>query len=271
MIRQPVSTTQAMSLMLTSVVLLLASYTYMSHRQHEINARDTTMPSWSQIADGVTAIVTPNERTGEVWLLNDATATGKRLFYGLSIGMALSFILGIAMGCNAKVEHLFRLPLSGFAKIPPTAAMVVFFILAGLNEKMYVSMIVFGVMPTLTLSTYLAVKDVPMELIRKSYTLGASNAEVVWDVVVKMILPRFLDSVRLIIGAAVVALIAAELEVGQVGFGYRIRLEYHKTNMSVIYPYVAVLIAFGYGMDWTIKGLQRHFCGWFTESNGRKS
>ncbi len=46
-----------------------------------------------------------------------------------------------------------------------------------------------------------------------------------------------------------VYLIAAEMVVGDVGFGYRIRLQSKLLNMSVVYPYLAMLAAFGFGMD----------------------
>ena len=57
----------------------------------------------------------------------------------------------------------------------------------------------------------ITVREVPQELIDKSYTLGASNLEVVWCVIVRFILPKLLDAIRLQIGPAMVYLIAAEM------------------------------------------------------------
>ena len=39
------------------------------------------------------------------------------------------------------------------------------------------------------------------------------------------------------------AIVAAEMLVGDVGFGYRIRLQSKLLNMSVVYPYLALLAA----------------------------
>jgi NitT/TauT family transport system permease protein len=131
--------------------------------------------------------------------------------------------------------------------------------------NMYVTMIAFGVLPTLALSTYLAVKEFPDELQFKAYTLGASHFEVIWHIIGRYVLPRLLDGVRLMIGPALVYLIAAEMLVASLGFGYRIRIEGKLQNMSVVYPYLALLAAFGFGMDSGLRWLQRWLCPWFEQ------
>ena len=78
--------------------------------------------------------------------------------------------------------------------------------------------------------------------------------------------PKLLDALRLVIGPALVYLIAAEMVVGDVGFGYRIRLQSKLLNMSVVYPYLALLAAFGFGMDYALKRLQRKLCPWYEGS-----
>ena len=76
------------------------------------------------------------------------------------------------------------------------------------------------------------------------------------EVVFKLVLPKFIDAVRLGIGPAIVFLIAAEMVVGDVGFGYRIRLQFKLTNMNVVYPYLAILAGFGFLLDYGLRALQ---------------
>jgi ABC-type nitrate/sulfonate/bicarbonate transport system permease component len=140
----------------------------------------------------------------------------------------------------------------------------VFFVLFGLEMKMYVAMIAFGILPPLAITIYLAIKhDVPEELIHKSYTLGASHMEVVLVVVFRQILPKIFEGVRLQTGPALVYLIAAEMVVSDVGFGYRIRLESRLLHMNVVYPYIMLLAMFGYGVDLGLRRLQGFFCPWY--------
>jgi len=262
MIRQRIGTKWVVVLGVISVVALISAYGAMSRHQHKINPDDRTIPTWSQLKDGFLKVVTVNPRSEERWLLVDAKATAKRLFLGLLCGIGGAIVLGMMMGCLAPVEAVFHPPLALLAKLPPTAMLAVFFVLVGTDTNMYVAMIGFGVLPSLAQTVYLAVKDVPDEFLYKAYTLGASHLEVVWNVVFRQVTPRLIDSVRLQLGPAMVYLIAAEMVVGDVGFGYRIRLQSKLLNMDVVYPYLVILAVFGFTMDYALMKLQRKICPW---------
>ncbi len=289
MIRQPITRRWQILLGFSSLVVLALSYTYLSYRQHQINPRDTTIPTWTQLWGGLKRICTPNIKpprasendadsppaapTGLAWVVHavgstmlwqDASATFVRHFSGLAVGVLLSIVIGLAMGCYAPAEAFFLPPLSFLAKVPPTAIMAVFFVVVGLKFQMYVAMIAFGVLPTLAQAIYQAAKnDVPEELVFKAYTLGASHAELIWNVIYKQVLPRIIESVRLQVGPAMVYLIAAEMLVASAGFGYRIRMEQRLTHMDVVYVYLVILGLVGYLMDFSLSWLRQKLCPWF--------
>ena len=263
MIREPIKTPWVILLGILSIVLLLLCYTELSRRQHVKNPEDRTIPTWSQLADGVKRIVEVNERSGERWLLEDSRATIARLFTGLFLGVAGATFLGMLMGCFATWEAFLTPPMSLLAKVPPTAALAVFLVLSRTDSEFYVIMIAFGILPTLAQSVYLAIRDVPREQLYKAYTLGASSAEVIWNVVLRAVLPRLIDGVRLMIGPAMVYLIAAEWIQSDVGFGYRFRMQMKLLEMNVVYPYLAILAAFGFFMDYTLRITQRVCCPWY--------
>lgn len=263
MIRQPIQRSTALALGFLSVLVLVLGYSWLSHRQHVRNPDDTTIPSWKQMAAGVVQAVTPNRRSGERWIVEDVKASATRYFAGLGLGVIAALVLGLAMGCYAPVEAFFQPLVSFLAQIPPTAGLAVFFVLVGTGQEMYIAMIAVGILPAMAQTVYLAAKDFPEELQYKSYTLGASSAEVIFSVLLRQVLPKLLDALRLAIGPALVYLIAAEMVVGDVGFGYRIRLQSKLLNMSVVYPYLALLAAFGFAMDYGIRWAQRKLCPWY--------
>ncbi|MFH1038172.1 MAG: ABC transporter permease subunit [PVC group bacterium] len=268
MLRQPINTRWTVLLGVLSVLILLAAYTVISLRQHQKNPDDTTIPTWKQLQAGVKKVIEVNPRSGERWLMVDAEATASRLFLGLLFGVLGAILLGVLMGCFPVIEALLAPPLSLLAKVPPTAALAVFFVLVGTDTEMYVTMIAFGILPVLAQSIYLAVRDVPAEFLYKSYTIGASNAEVIWNIIVRAIFPKLIDTVRLQIGPAMVYLIAAEMVCGDVGFGYRIRLQSRLLNMNVVYPYLAILAAFGFAMDFGLRFAQKICCPWYAHEKG---
>ncbi len=263
MIRKPIDNSTRLALGVAAVIVLILLYAWMVHRAKSVNPDDTTIPSWSQLTDGVSRSIVLQKRVDERWLVVDALATGYRLFVGMLFGVVGAIILGMLMGCFPVFEAILSPPLTLFAKIPGTAALAVFFVLVGTDTEMYVTMVAFGVLPSMALTVHFAVREVPDEMLNKAYTLGASHFEVIWNVIARQVLPQLIDSIRLHIGPAMVYLIAAEMLVGDVGFGFRIRLQQWKLDMSVVYFYLAVLAMFGFAMDYLLKRSQRFLCPWF--------
>ena len=267
MIRQPISRRSTIILGVVGVVVLAGAYTLLSHRQHQKNPLDRTIPGWGQMVEGLRMSFLPDEHSGgSIWVVEDSAATFGRLFSGLGVAVLGSLILGLLMGCYTPIESLLQPVLSFLAKIPATAMMAVFFVTVGLDFEMYVTMIAFGVLPTLAQSVYLAAKnDVPDELVFKAYTLGASQVETIWNVIYKHVLPKILDGIRLQVGPAMVFLIAAEWMVGDVGFGYRIKIQQRLVDMRVVYPYLVLLGSAGLTLDLILAWLRRKLCPWYSD------
>ena len=226
------------------------------------------MPTLASLyRDGLLRVLEPQGLSkNEHWLREDLAATLKRLTAGMATGVLLSASLGVLMGAYTPIEAFFVPPLQFLAKIPPTAMLAVFFVLVGTSFRMYVAIIAFGTLPTLALTVYQSArKDVPESLIFKAYTLGASHAELIWNVMYKQILPRLIDAVRLQLGPAMVLLVAAEWMVAGEGFGYRLRLFYQRTDMTVVYLYLVLLGLGGLITDYALIWFRRWLCPWFGE------
>jgi NitT/TauT family transport system permease protein len=248
-----------------SIALLVGAYSWLSYRQHQFNPKDTTIPNASQFVEGFKKI-TSKDICGDIWLWDDLKATISRHLGGLIVGSLLALTVGLAMGVSPWAESFFAWPVNFFAKIPPTAMMAVYFVVFGTDYEMFVAMISLGIFPTLAQSIYQsAKKDVGDHLIYKAYTLGASHAEVIYEVIFKQTLPRIIEAVRLQIGPALVFLIAAELLVADVGFGYRLRIQSRLLNMNVVYLYLIFLGVVFIVMDWFLRLTRRFVCPWFGE------
>ena len=254
---------------IASFVVLIGLYTLISNRAYQKNPNQKTVPGWTKgdrsFVEGFKKITVSTEREPG-WLYQDAAISMKRFALGMLGGTAMAFIVGIAMGCFAWVEAFFKPPISFLASIPPTAMVVVYMLLFGLEMQMFVAVIGMGIFPTLTQSIYQAVKnDVPESAIYKAYTLGASPLEVIWEVVIPQILPRIIDAVRLQVGPAMIFLIAVELGLGSEGIGYRLRNAPRGNYYNVIFIYLILLGIFGMVMDWILSCVRRWACPWFGE------
>jgi NitT/TauT family transport system permease protein len=265
MIRQPIQLKTRIAISVVSIIAMFFAYEAIAYRQSQINPKQTVVPGVSSLVDGIQKMTKPNGR-GETWLGQDVKATYGRLFLGLAMGVVLSIMVGIAMGAYPWVEAFFVPPVSFFAKIPPTAMLAVYFVLFGTKTEMFVAMVGLSVFFTLAQSIYQAAKkDVNDYTVFKAYSLGASSPEVIYEVLWKQILPRVIEAIRLQIGPAMVFLIAAEYVVGDVGIGYRIRIQSRILNMNVVYIYLIILGGSGLLLDWGLTWIRRKWCPWFGE------
>jgi len=265
MIRQPVEVKTRFAIAAISILMMFLAYEAIAYRQTQKNPKQTVVPGVSSLVDGIQKMTKPNAR-GETWLGQDLVATYGRLLLGLGLGVVLSIVIGVAMGAYPWVEAFFVPPISFFAKIPPTAMLAVYFVLFGTKTEMFVAMVGLSVFFTLAQSIYQAAKkDVTDHTVYKAYSLGASSPEVIYEVLWKQILPRVLEAIRLQIGPAMVFLIAAEYVVGDVGIGYRIRIQSRILNMNVVYIYLMILGGSGLVLDWSLTWFRRKWCPWFGE------
>lgn len=291
-IRKPINKKTKAALGLMSVALLILFYSWLSYRQHQKNPADTTIPNASQLLDGVVAactVKTPTEENAEhktwwwaykpqknfetgkmvrklhySWLVSDMKATYGRFFKGVGLSIFLSLLVGMLAGSFTKIDAFIRPPTAFQAFIPPTAALAIFFVLVGTGEMLYTAIIVFGVFPSLTQSIYYAaMKDVNEHEIDKFYTLGASHFEIMYELIFLKILPRIFGAIRLMIGPVMVYLIATEWLVGDVGFGYELKIQGRRLNMATVYFYLAILGTTGFLMDYAILSLRRKLCPYF--------
>ena len=267
MIRRPIPRWLIILLGILGVVSLLAVYGGLSYRQSVINEKQKVIPGLQAFRDGVSRMTTAQgteETPKPSMLVTDLRATYWRLFLGIGLGVVLSVVVGIAMGAYRWIAAPLAPIISFFAKIPPTAMLPIYFVLVGSDQTMFTTMVALGIFFTMAQSVYLAiVNDVKDEAIDKAYTLGASDPEIIYEVIWKQVLPPILDNIRLQIGPAMIFLLAAEMLVGAEGMGYRIRMESRVLNMSIVYIYLCIFGFTGLLGDWCLLWLRKKFCPWY--------
>lgn len=248
-------------------VILAVVYLWASDVRLTENPQDKLLPSVEQMADAVERMAwQPDKRSGKILLWTDTYASLKRLLLGVSLAALCACFVGLNMGLFRLTDNVFAAFLTTLAMIPPLAVLPVLFIVFGLGELGKVVLIFIGAFPVLTRDVYLTVKQLPKEQVVKAMTLGASNMAIAYRITLPQILPRLIQSTRLILGASWLFLIAAEAIAATDGLGYRIFLVRRYMSMDVILPYVAWVTCLGYLMDWLLRGLLRWRFRWYQES-----
>lgn len=261
--RHPQRSSRLLLVILPFALLLLAYFTGSAERLAE-NPNDKLLPSAAQMADAVKRFaLSADTRTGEYLLWQDSASSLRRL----GIGLGISALAGLCLGMAAGTLPMLGAPLSPLlavlSMVPPLAILPILFIVFGLGELSKVMLIVIGVTPALARDVEQRAREIPMELLVKAQTLGASTWTLMMRVVLPQLLPRLLISLRLMLGCAWLFLIAAEAIASTDGLGYRIFLVRRYLAMDVILPYVVWITLLAWLMDWGLKALTRRAFPWY--------
>jgi NitT/TauT family transport system permease protein len=125
---------------------------------------------------------------------------------------------------------------------------------------------VIGVTPTIILDTFNLAKSVPQEQIVKGFTLGAQDFGVTYRIVLRQIMPRVVNAVRLNLKSVMLFLFAGEMIASQDGLAFRIALLRRHMGMNVIIPYVLWVALLLFLVDWTMRVANRRLHPWFREA-----
>jgi NitT/TauT family transport system permease protein len=109
-------------------------------------------------------------------------------------------------------------------------------------------------------------RAVPSEQTVKAFTLGAGDFTVAYRVILKQILPRVLNSIRLNLKAVMLFLFAGEMIASTDGLAYRIALLRRHMGMDVIIPYVLWVALLLFLVDFGMRMLNRALHPWFREA-----
>jgi len=254
---------RATSIVLSALpfIVLIAVYAFTAHVRHLENPDDKLVPTFTKMAKGFYSTVAEPDRKDEYRLFVDTVASTKR--FAVSTALAsVAILFGLLMGVLPYVEKLLLRFVLFFDKVPALALLPILFIVFGLGEVSKIALIVIGVFPTLVLDTYLRAKAVPQEQITKGLTLGASDMEIAFHVVLPQILPGVLDTLRLNFKAIVLFLIAGESLAATAGLGYRIFVVRRYIAMDIIIPYVLWMSLLAFLADFAVRRFIDWRYGW---------
>jgi NitT/TauT family transport system permease protein len=263
----------------TLFALGIAAYFYVAHARHRENPEDRVMPTVAQMVRGMSdAVLKPAEddesqaQSGTLvnrflssMLWKDTKATSRRFFYSMLL-LIPAVLLGLHMGLFPYIGAFFLRFILFFDKIIALSLLPILFIAFGIDELSKVMLIVIGVTPTIILDTFNLTRGVPNEQVVKAFTLGAGDFDVAYRVVLRQIMPRVLNSIRLNLKAVMLFLFAGEMIASTDGLAYRIALLRRHMGMDVIIPYVLWVALLLFLVDLGMRLANRALHPWFRET-----
>lgn len=144
----------------------------------------------------------------------------ERIAIGYALAVGIGVLLGVLMGRYRLAEDII-VPYIEILRPIPAVAWIPLAILMLPSEQSSIVFITFlGALFPIVLNTVHGVEQTPEVLIRAARSLGASNASILWHVVLPGALPSIVAGLAIGMGISWFSLLAGEIISGQYGIGY---------------------------------------------------
>ena len=155
-------------------------------------------------------------------LFKDIFETLYKVLFGMLLASLVGITLGIILGWFKRLERLCRLVISILRPIPPIAWIPFSIIWFGIGVGPAVFIIFMGCVFPILISTIDGVHRTDPVLIEAAESFGASNRQMLTEVIVPSSVPYIVSGLKVAIGIALMCTISGEMIGSSSGIGYMI-------------------------------------------------
>lgn len=217
------------------------------------------LPAPSSIAHDLFRIVSDG------LLYTAAKASLTRVIFGFAISVVISVLLGALMARNLLIEDFINPLVELIRPISPLALYPLALLWFGIGDGSKIFLIALSCSFPIILNTYAGVKSIDASLVRASESLGASNWEIFYRVILPGSLPHIFTGVRIAWGIALIVIIATEMIGATAGIGFMILDAQQTFKTDRVFSGIFVIATFGLLTDIGLRMLRRRFLAWHSE------
>lgn len=183
---------------------------------HSYVVHPLLLPSPLRVAETLWSLLGSGELLGHV------VVSLKRILVGYAAGCGIGIVLGLLMGRWRAAEE-FGSPFLEFLRpISPVAMVPLVLIWFGIDEMAKYFLIGYAVVIIVLFNTAFGVQSMPIIRERAATCLGASEKQIFLHVVLPSTVPYIVTGMRMALGFAFMAIVAAEMIAAESGIGFLI-------------------------------------------------
>jgi len=185
-----------------------------------------------------------------------------RAIGGFLIGGGLGLIAGLAVGFSKKFEQTLDPTFQMIRTIPALAVIPLFILWFGFGETSKLLLIAKAAFFPMYVNAFLGIRSVDTKMFEVAKVLEFSKWKQIKNLIIPSALPNILLGVRLALGAAWLALVAAELMGSSEGIGYLIMDARQFSQTTVVFVGIIIFALFGKFSDSIVRYFERKLLKW---------
>lgn len=192
----------------------------------------------------------------------DMLMSVERVLFGLLIGTAAAVPVGFLIGWYRPVRRLIDPLINFFRALPPIALIPLVIVYLGIGEIAKVAILFYASFFAAVIVMYEGMAAISPIYIRVARTLGATDTEIFWRVMVPLTVPHMLVALRVALGVCWATLVAAELVAAQQGLGAMIQNASSFFDLNTIYLGIICIGGLALLMDTALRRLSARLVAW---------
>jgi len=195
-------------------------------------------------------------------LLADTATTLRRMALGWVLASMAGIALGVAIGLSAWARSYIAPMFEALRPLPASALAPVVMLFFGLTDWMILTLIAFGAVWPMLLTTVHGVSSVHVRKSEIARSLGLSRLAYAGKIAIPSALPDILGGLRLGLTVALILAVVGEMITVQGGLGAHILIAARRFNAADVFAGIAVLSAIGIATNLALTAFERRALRW---------
>ncbi len=205
---------------------------------------------------------------GDLWINLGADAC-IRAMAGFVIAAVGGVALGALMSRNRSVRWFFDPIISVGFPMPKIAFLPIIMLWLGLYDVSKISIVVFDAIFPVVTATLAGLAAVDKELIWSARNMGASEREMMWQIVLPAALPQILTGLQVALPISLIVAIIAEMVMGGYGLGGAMMSASRFANSPGVFAGIVEIAVVGYALIKAMAMIRRRLLVWHQETAER--
>ncbi|MAH85347.1 MAG: taurine ABC transporter permease [Rhodospirillaceae bacterium TMED8] len=185
-----------------------------------------------------------------------------RVLVAMILGVVLGVPLGLFMGVSRFFKSFFDPLIEIYRPVPPLAWAPLILTIFGITDDGKVFLLFMVAFAIMVISARTGASGTQLSKIRASHSLGASDRQIMWNVIFPNALPEILTGIRIAIGVCWGTLVAAEILAGTTGVGFIENIARTVSDYELIWVTILIMGILGLLFDVFMRLLIKRTIPW---------
>lgn len=221
---------------------------------------ETIIPSPASVWDSLVE-VSQNGYKGHT-LFEHLLTSMRRLIIAYLLVVFTAVPLGLLSGYNSKIRAILEPLVEFYRPLPPLAYYTILVLWMGIDESSKLALLYLAGFSPAYIACVAGVLRINEDYINGAKTLGASNVQIFFYVVLPAALTDIFTGLRTALGVEYTTLVAAEMVAATAGIGWLVLDASNYLRSDIVFMGVILMGITGVLLDWMVRLLEEKIIHW---------